>query len=64
MSDLNPSFPEGPVSPIGKAVADIERQAYSHAAVKIMSIQIRSTEEQLSKILAYIKFVGAEYREA
>lgn len=64
LSDLNPSFPEGPVSPIGKAVADIERQAYSHAAVKIMSIQIRGTEEQLSKILAYIKFVGAEYREA
>lgn len=30
---------------------------------KIWTIQVRGNEEQHKKILDYIKFVGAEYRE-
>ena len=45
-------------------VAPAPQQQGLYGGLKIWTIQVRGNEEQHKKILDYIKFVGASYREA
>lgn len=47
----------------GAAVNSVTQQPGLSGDKKIWTIQVRGNEEQHKKILDYIKFVGAEYRE-
>ena len=47
----------------GAAVNQATQQPGLSGGKKIWTIQVRGNEEQHKKILDYIKFVGAEYRE-
>ena len=47
----------------GAAVNPVTQQPGLSGGKKIWTIQVRGNEEQHKKILDYIKFVGAEYRE-